>query len=243
MQNLTVGDLLRAGEEATIQPEAPFEDLAARFLGQHVDVVFVVDGDGALHGVVELVDIKHLLVAPREGLRVIDVETRDVPVLGERQTVGEALRLFFEADMDELPVVDADRRLVGVLHERDVIGALDREVLRHDALLARIQSGEPGNLRTDFFELPPGHAMRAVTVTEALAGQDLRALGLTRRYHVTVLAVVRTEDGHERRLPADADLVLVAGDRLVVLGPVDDLDDLEGPGEDLALTEEVPIPD
>lgn len=243
MQNLTVADLLREGDATTIAADAPFEQLAACFLRHHVDLVFVVEEGGRLHGVVELIDIKGQLVAPTPGLTVADVETRDVPTLTERQTVGEALRRFFEADLDALPVVDAEGRLVGVLHERDVIGALDREVLRHDALLARIESGGPGERRTDYFELPPGRVMRAVPVGPSLAGQDLRQLGLTRRYHVTVLAVVREDEaGHELRLPADADLRLQDGDRLVVMGPAADVEALCAERDDLALTEEVERP-
>ncbi len=242
LYDITVGDLLRASPANTVAPDTPFEDLAACFLHQHDDEVFVVEAGGRLHGVVELLDIKHLLMQPREGLRAVDVETRDIPRLSPGQPVAEAMPLFFQADVDELPVVDDEGRLVGTLHERDVVGALDREVLRHDALLARVESEQDGERRTDFLELPPGQVLGAVFVRRGLAGQSLRELDLTRRYHATVLAVVRPhpQTGKEERHCAEADFVVEEGDRLVVMGPRADVDMLCAGAEDLARTEEVP---
>lgn len=242
MYDFTVGDLIRTESRRTVSPETSFDELVGCFLQEYEDEVYVVEPDGRLHGVVELLDIKHLLVDPRPGMRVVDVETRSIPTLRNEQSVAEALPLFFSADVDELPVVDDAGRLLGTLCERDVLGALDREVLRHDALLARVESGDAGNRRTDFFELPPGHVMAGVPVTESMAGQTLRELALTRRYRVMVLAVVRpgADGGREQRLPADAELALLPRDRLVVVGPRADVDALCSGAEDPAPTEELP---
>ena len=244
IHDLKVADLMREGDLATIRPDAPFEELAALLLIHREDEVWVVEEDGRLHGLVALLDIRAHLIHPKPGLRVADVETRSVPAVRPDQSVAEALPLFFRAEVDDLPVIDLQGRLLGVLSERDVVGALDREVLRHDALLARVQSDEPdGGRHTDFFELPPGQVMRSIEVGEAMAGQTLRELLLTRRYHATVIAVSREDPvtGRNLRLPADADLVLIAGDRLVVVGPREDIDALGIDQDDLAETEEVPI--
>lgn len=239
--DLRVSDLLRTNGVATIAPDAPFEDLAALFLRYHEQEVFVVEESGRLHGVVQLLDIKHLLVHPEPGLRVEAVETREIPSLYDDQPLAEALPHFFLADVDELPVVDGDGNFLGSLRERDLLGALDREVLRHEALLARVRSGD-ADKRTDFVELPPGMAMRAVHVGDAMAGQTLRELALTRRYQATVIAVVQTDPvtGKERRCAPTADLHLQPGNRLIVMGPVTELDALCSDQLDLAQTQEVP---
>lgn len=229
MRQLRAQDLLRADGHVTLRADAPFSALAQQFLSERIDQVYVVDEQGRFNGVVDLQDIKGLLVTPREGLTVADVETRALPTLGPEHALAEALPLFFRSERDELPVVDVDGRLLGVLRERDVMGAYDREVLRSEALLARVQHGDDGEV--DFFELPPGQILGAIEVGEAQAGRTLRDLALPARHGLTVLAIVRQDPrGREQRLPARVELLLRASDRLVALGPEPEVRALSGEG-------------
>ncbi|MCB9795486.1 MAG: chloride channel protein [Alphaproteobacteria bacterium] len=222
MYDLTVGEIMRSRPEEVISHDAPFSELAQRFLKHRVHELFAVDDEGRLMGLVELQDVKALLHEDHEELRVSDLEARQLPRLRPEQPLAEALPRFFRADLDELPVVDAEGRLLGVLRERDVIGAYNTEVLRKDALLARVEAGPESDRETHFFELPEGSVLRGVALPEAMADHSLFELRLPQRYGFSVIAVVRRcTDGREARLPAEADLELHKGDRLVVFGDLD----------------------
>ncbi|MCB9795737.1 MAG: chloride channel protein [Alphaproteobacteria bacterium] len=232
MYDLRVQDVMRSRPEEVIRHDAPFSELAHRFLEHRVNELFAVDEVGRLHGLVELQDVKALIHEPHEELRVADVEARRLPTLRPEQPIAEALPLFFRADLDELPVVDGEGVLLGVLRERDVIGAYDSEVLKQDALLARVEAGPETSREKHFFELPEGSTLRAVPLPDAMASHSLFELALPRRYGFSVIAVVRTsaKDGREERLPAERDLELRQGDRLIVFGECEAVELFEARG-------------
>lgn len=242
LYDVKVADLMREGEVETIRPDAPFSELAERFLKQRVQEVFVVDAEGRYHGVVDLLDIRGLLREHQHDLKVCDVECRTVVTLRPEQSIAAVLPLFFRADMDELPVLDAEQHLLGILRDRDVIGAYDREILRHDALLARVEGGDEDNPQTDYFELPPGQVMSSIEVTGQLVGRTLAELRLPRRFRSTVLAVVSVDPvtGRSVRFAAEAGLRLKLGDRIVVVGPREDVERLAGEDAERESTQERP---
>ena len=58
---------------------------------------------------------------PRE---IVDIVTRDVPLLRRDQTVREAVAKALEAQLPALPVVDDQDRFMGVFGEREFMEAL-----------------------------------------------------------------------------------------------------------------------
>jgi len=219
MYDIKVDDVMRRGQHTTVAPDAPFRELADRFLASRRDEVYIVDADGRLVGFVDIQDIKRLLADPTGAGVAGDLARTDIPTVQQRQPLADALPLFFRSGLEALPVIDDERRLIGVITERDVVGAYNREVLRNDVLLARIESGPPGDRTTDYFVLPDGHVMERIDVGPELVGRSLRDLQLQTRYGLTVMAVdQRQPDGGVRRCGARADLVLREGDTVVVVG-------------------------
>jgi len=242
MYDLRVKDVMRKDGIETVHPDAPFAELASHILHRRVQDVYVVDREGLYHGLVDLQDIKRLLTEPHEELTAADVETHDAPILRATMPLADAVPLFFRSDLDELPVLNAQGELIAILKERDIFGAYHREVLRKDALMARIQtSPKDQNRWKNFLELPEGYIMDVVEVDGQLVGHSLRALRLPLRFHVTVVAVSILDEttGKHRRLPAEADVVLKRGDKLVVMGPVLDVLALQAAHVDHEVTEMV----
>jgi CIC family chloride channel protein len=242
MYDLRVADVMRKDGIETVHPEAPFAELAGHILHRRVKDVYVVDHEGKYHGLVDIQDIKRLLVEPHEDIFAADVETCDAPTLRPTMPLADALPLFFRSDLDELPVLNAQGELIAILEERDIFGAYHREVLRKDALMARIQtSPEDQNRWKNFLELPEGYIMDVVEVDGQLVGHSLRELRLPARFHVTVVAVsvLDPDTGKHRRLPSEADLTLKRGDKLVVMGPVLDVLALQAADVDHEVTEMV----
>ena len=88
-----------------------------------MNVVYAVDGDGALTGVMSL---REILAAP-EGARVADTawpEVRHVLVSADREEVA---RLIAEYDLIAIPVVDERHRILGVVTVDDVIDVIEQE--------------------------------------------------------------------------------------------------------------------
>jgi CIC family chloride channel protein len=229
MYRLAVRDVMR-GEVERLHADAPLAELVERFLSRRVDEVFVVDAEGRLVRVVDIQDVKGLLGTPSTGRTAADVQTRPVPSVHPETPLAAALPLFFDAGVEQLPVLDQDGVLVGVLAERDVVAAYDREVLRHDARLARIESTVDDVRQTDFVELPPGQVVEVVEAGAAMAGRTLRELALPHRHGCTVVAVSEwdAERGEHQRRPADLDRKLDARDRLVLVGSADGVARLSG---------------
>ena len=242
MHDLRVKDIMQRTDFRTIRSDASFQQLAESFLNGRVHEVYVVDSENQFHGLVDIQDIKDHLMGDIKGLVVADVETTRAPRLNPAWSLADAFPLFFRADLDELPVVDEGGELVGVLRERDIVGAYNREVLRKEALLARIEQGSPARRETRFLELPQGHVMDVVPITGQLVGHTLRELKLPQRFKVTVVAasIRDPKTGKYQRVPARADIRMREGDRIVVTGDKLDVMALQAADTDTEVTECIP---
>lgn len=88
-----------------------------------MNVVYTIDADGTLAGVLSL---RELLAAP-EGARMADVawtEARKVLVTADREEVA---RLITEYDLAAIPVVDEKNRVLGVVTFDDVMDVIQQE--------------------------------------------------------------------------------------------------------------------
>lgn len=88
-----------------------------------MNVVYTIDADGMLAGVLSL---RELLAAP-EGARMTDVawsEVRKVSVGADREEVAQ---LISEYDLVAIPVVDDKNRVLGVVTFDDVIDVIEEE--------------------------------------------------------------------------------------------------------------------
>ncbi|MCA9573728.1 MAG: chloride channel protein, partial [Myxococcales bacterium] len=90
MYDLRVADVMRREGFDTLETTAAFTELTERFLHHRVNEVYVLDADGRYHGLVELQDVKVLMVNPRPDLAISDVETREVPSLTPGQPLADA---------------------------------------------------------------------------------------------------------------------------------------------------------
>lgn len=228
MHELTVADVMRAEGFEIVTSTSPLTELTARFLRRRVDQVYVVDAHQRLLSVVDIQDVKGALANPDERARAIDVATRPVPPVRPTQTLAEILPTFFDSGVEQLPVVDTEGVLLAVLAERDVVAAYHREVLRKNARVAHVVTKGPEEVADDFVELPPGQVIETVIVGEHLGGRTLRQLALPERFHCTVVAVSTWDEaqGEWHREAAAVDRVLAAADRLVVLGPGEEVERL-----------------
>ncbi len=127
LDKLRVGDLMKANP-ATVLLSAPFEEIAATFLTQRFNYLYVTDREHRFQGVISLHDIKSFLNEPDLARLVIADEVRreEFPTVTPDAPLPWALEQFTRHEGERLPVVSADgsNELLGSISKTDIILAL-----------------------------------------------------------------------------------------------------------------------
>jgi len=129
---------------ATVGPDAPFAALVAAHRRRDSRLVYVVDADNRLLGVVSCYDILRAALpfyvdsglaralpedatvvcdgfASCQGKTAADIMVKKVASIGPDDTFFAAEALFTEGHYNVLPVVDADGRVVGEITRRRIL--------------------------------------------------------------------------------------------------------------------------
>jgi CIC family chloride channel protein len=231
MRSLVVRDIMLT--DVPLYPaNLPLEEIVEVFQASRALQIYIGDGDGRLLGIVELHAVKRELGVDRGEfgpLVLADDLVTEIPVVTPDDSLVEVNEKLWFRDLGQLPVVDDDetRRFLGIVTRRDVLGAFDREILRRNALLAKIRAVEGTGF--DYFELPAREQMARLPVPPEMVGRALRDSGLREKYGISVMAVQRMDaSGQETRVAPRADTVLRRGDVLVVMGEEGALEKLRG---------------
>jgi len=224
LSSLHVSDVMR--DDVKLVPrDMPLADIVNAFLHSRSLYLYVGDEEGRLLGVVDLHDIKESLPDRNISSLVIAADlVAEIPFVTPSEPLTSVNEKLWFRDLGQLPVVDSaeNRRFLGIVTRRDLLGAFDREVLRHNRLVARVRMFREGGSEMDYFELPEKHRLVQVDVPPAIEGRTVGESGLRTRYGVSVLAVKRlTKEGLERRFVPAAEDRLQHGDVLIVLGTDD----------------------
>lgn len=107
-----------------LQAGHPVQDAAALLARPHVESVLVADGE-RLVGVMTKEAIVAAVADARDlrSLTVGDLAEQDVPTVGPDTSLGDALLLMAEQNLERLPVVE-DGRLLGILPREPVVRRL-----------------------------------------------------------------------------------------------------------------------
>ncbi len=146
-------ELVTVGEVMTTRPDTvphtmPLNQLEAEFERTHHHGFPVVDGDGALYGIVTITDVKEALergIAP--STPVSSIATCDLVVVYPDQSLNVALRQLAIADVGRLPVVDQrnHHKLLGLVRRTDIVKAYQRGATRRTELEHRYQQMQVGS--------------------------------------------------------------------------------------------------
>jgi len=223
-----VSDIMRS-EVVLVGENATFDVVVDMVRKTRRDFIYVTNPTGALIGVIHLHDIKGYLATPELGAAVIAADLAvETPRALPQQTLAETIHKFDDPEVHELPVVDPNTGMpIGIVDRRDFITVLSVEVL--DSPQIRAKFVEPGGAQ-HFVELPAGHALARIPVPEEFVGLSLRAADYRAATGLSVLTIVRSESGKESRLLPDPDMILLAKDRLIVMGASVDIEEQSGNG-------------
>lgn len=194
---MLVSELMSA-PAVTVRADASIKAAARLLRDRDVAAAPVVDGTGALVGIVSEIDllrgsvlpdpVAHLLPVATDGAAppsvVADVMTRDVQVLPPHSDLYDAARAMRGSGIRSLPVVDGGR-VVGVVSRSDLLDVLargDDEVARDLRAALAAELGPDAGVRAEV-------ADGVVTVTGGVAS----ALAAAALVATRVPGVVRVE--------------------------------------------------
>ncbi|MCK5795581.1 MAG: chloride channel protein [Deltaproteobacteria bacterium] len=203
---------------ATVRPNARLAVIVNQAHAHDTHDVYVVDTDRSVLGVVTMDDVASHVQDPMARRKRLRASTlmRAVATVTAETSIAECMKALEERKHEELPVVDEKMRLIGAISRGDLLAYTSREVLRHEAVLELIDDAAPGH---EEIWLADDETRGSVKIGGELVGKSLRELNLRTRYAINVYAI-RGEKGSG--VP-DPDAPLVAGEVLVVVGPVDEV--------------------
>jgi CIC family chloride channel protein len=213
----------------TVALDAPLDVVVQRFLDTDHEHHYVTDHQGHLRGRISIHDVKDILHERHLGGVVLAADLMAEPngVVARADTLEDCLLLLGQEDSADLPVVTHkdDPVLVGVVSRKAIFEVYNREVLHQEDKGIKLVHGK-ARMR-DCVDLPEAYKVQVFFPPASWLGQTLRDLELRRRYRVAVLAVKHAHSlrSTPNELP-DPELPLAPGDRLIIVGHADDLDQL-----------------
>jgi len=113
-RGMLVGDAMIT-EFERLSPNSRVEDAVQELIRTTQHEFPVVDGAGRLRGVLTRDAMIHALQERGADTPVLDIMTRDIPLVQPRQSLDEALRLLQEKGLPAVGVADAEGRFVGFI--------------------------------------------------------------------------------------------------------------------------------
>lgn len=212
MQSIRVSEAMTT-EIEPVPASITLDELAERFQMNRRHAFPVVDGDGALSGIVSLQDLERALTRKdRDELTAGDIATRSVVTVYPDEPMWVALKRMGPRDLSSLPVVDRNdpRRLLGVIRRRDIIRAYNLAIMRRQEIQHRVDQMRLGRVTgTEFVEveLPPDSPAVGTSLAELPLPRDCVIVSIRRGRRVLI---------------PHGDTVLQAGDKVTAFVETED---------------------
>ena len=132
MNSIKVRDVMST-DVTTIAQEMPFRNILETISYSKNFYFPVLDNKGDMTGILSFSDIREVLFEEQLGDLLIagELATQKVYSLTPQQNLNEAMEIFSQLDVDQLPVVKNDDKLkvIGMLTRGDVMASYNREIL------------------------------------------------------------------------------------------------------------------
>ena len=218
------------GSPITFAAATPLSEVMTRAIAEERDTFFVAGQDGDLLGCFTLNDLRGVMAEQElpDFILAADLVREDSPTVAPGDNLDLVMHLFGRHDMDEVAVVaEGSHRLVGAVRHKDVIEAYNRQMFRLD-LAGGFQSVAAGVHHKQGVEVAAGYRLVEVEAPYGMFNKSIAELSVGARYGVQIIMInkpLKDDESLPSRsgLFARADYVLKPGDRLLILGHVDDI--------------------
>ena len=228
LQSIPVHEQMRT-DMATVRPHDGLMQLVSRFMHYPGNVLFVVDDDQRLLGIIAQ---DHLRPAMTEAssLNVLVIAQdlmidRDFTTISPDDSLAHVMKLLGSHE-GEVPVL-RDGRLVGAIWPQDVIARYNAELFNRE--MARGMVSAMGT--SDTMELIPSvanAAMVEILVPASFVGKSIGELNVRRDYGCSILMIKRNSGGEQQpeTIIPSSGFVFQFDDIMLVLGQAEDLANL-----------------
>jgi len=135
LNSIHVRDVMNSNV-VTITKDMPFKKILETISYSKNFYYPVVNEEGDMIGILSFSDIREVIFEEELADLIVanDLATKNVVTLSPNNNLNEAMELFAQLDVDQLPVVKVsdDKKVIGMLTRGDVIAVYSREVLVHD---------------------------------------------------------------------------------------------------------------
>ena len=227
LKSLPVRDIMNTTPEI-IPAYTSFNELMSLLMESTHTQFFVVDEKQKLQGSVSITEVRQALAHQEylsELLIAQDLVNNYEAKLRPNDTLDQAMKIFGQFGMEELPVVDENDKdkIVGSVKYRDLIKAYNRELIKRD-MVQEIGSSIKLLEKTQRIPFLHGHGMAEIPVPLSFVGRTIKDLQIRSKYGVNVLMIKRREDPNKVvELVPRPDEVIQLSDMLIVMGKEKDL--------------------
>jgi len=229
LKSLPVKDIMNTNPEI-IPAYTSFNELMALLMESTHTQFFVIDDQQNLQGSVSITEVRQALAHQEylsELLIAQDLVNNYEAKLRPTDTLDQAMKIFGQFGMEELPVVDENDsdKIVGSVKYRDLIKAYNRELIKRD-MVQEISSSIKLLEKTQRIPFLHGHAMAEIAVPLSFAGKTVKQLQIRARFGVNVLMIKRKQANNEIEIIPRPEEVIQPGDLLIAMGREKDLSTL-----------------
>lgn len=227
LKSLPVKDIMNTTPEI-IPAYTSFNELMSLLMESTHTQFFVVDEQQKLQGSVSITEVRQALAHQEylsELLIAQDLVNNYEAKLRPNDTLDQAMKIFGQFGMEELPVVDENDadKIVGSVKYRDLIKTYNRELIKRD-MVQEIGSSIKLLEKTQRIPFLHGHAMAEIQVPMSFVGKTINELQIRSKYGVNVLMIKRREEPNKIiDLVPRPDEVIQLGDMLIAMGKEKDL--------------------
>ena len=238
LKSLKIKNALNTDTEI-IRASAPFSEILNKFITSEHDVVLVVDQVNSLIGTITLPRFKEIFLNKEivpDFLIAADLTDPSIDVLYEDDNLDLAMHQFGKRNIDELPVVKSksSNQVIGSVRRMDVINAYNKEIFKLD-LSGGMHSILKGVHEERDIEISGGVRLMEVEPPTKCFNRSIKELNIRAHFGLEIIMIRNMEDSKEGIkdrpgiLPF-ADYIIKPGDRLLILGKIEDINYFKGEG-------------
>lgn len=228
LRSLPIEDIMNPKPQI-IPANTSFNELMNLLMESEHSHFFVVDHQNKLQGIVSITEVRQALAHQEylsELLVAQDLVNYHYARLKPDDTLDQAMKLFGQFAMEELPVVDSKDadKIVGSVKYNDVIKAYNRELIKRD-MVQELSSSIKLLEKTRRIPFLHGYAMAEIPVPLSFVGKTINEMQIRSKYGVNVLMIKRRQvpAGRDEEIIPRPDEIIQAGDLLIAMGKEKDL--------------------
>jgi chloride channel protein, CIC family len=225
LRSLNVSQVMESSYEY-VYANTPFRKLIDLTVKSSHSNFFVVDLKNQLLGVISVHDIRKIIYdsdSLEQLLVAHDLLTPIKNYLMPSDTLDNAMKVFGEVKIDELPVVDSEgqKHLIGTVYKNNVIEAYNKEIFKRD-MVSSVSSSIDELKKFNRVELTDGYVLCELEIPGSFAKKTLRELNIRKLYGIEVIMIKQGFNSEKKEeqhiITPDPDYKLKFGDFILVMG-------------------------